>query len=272
MMVGAALLLLTSAAAVQGDGIRLEFDGQMQSRVVATSGAETALGPFTESETLLTDAGEVGGFALQKEVRDTVSDVFCEGRRTTLRGEAGSIVKEVEVTAYATRPRWLFVRVRYRNAGAAPLQVRGFTSHRYAFSPAVDRREPAFWSYQSASYEARPDWVLPLGAGYKRANYLGMNDSDYGGGTPVVDVWRRDVGLAIGHLELVPKLVSLPVERQKRGDARLALVLKRDATIAPGQSMSPARVHPELQQWDALWAWLESRKAFTQPAAAVGLD
>ena len=38
-----------------------------------------------------------------------------------------------------------------------------------------------------------------------------MNDSDYGGGTPVVDVWRRDVGLAIGHVELLPKLVSLPV-------------------------------------------------------------
>jgi len=36
--------------------------------------------------------------------------------------------------------------------------------------------------------------------------------------------------------------------------------------------MNPARVHPELQQWDALWAWLESRKVFTQPAVAVGLD
>jgi chromosome partitioning protein len=36
--------------------------------------------------------------------------------------------------------------------------------------------------------------------------------------------------------------------------------------------MNPARVHPELQQWDALWAWLESRKPFSQPAAAVGLD
>ncbi len=26
--------------------------------------------------------------------------------------------------------------------------------------------------------------------------------------------------------------------------------------------LNPARVHPELQQWDALWAWLESRKSF----------
>ncbi len=36
--------------------------------------------------------------------------------------------------------------------------------------------------------------------------------------------------------------------------------------------MNPARVHPELQQWDALWAWLESRTPYAQPAVAVGLD
>ena len=35
--------------------------------------------------------------------------------------------------------------------------------------------------------------------------------------------------------------------------------------------LNPARVHPELQQWDALWAWLESRTPFAQRAVAVGL-
>jgi hypothetical protein len=36
MTLGATLLVLASAAAVQGDGIRLEFDDHMRSRVVAT--------------------------------------------------------------------------------------------------------------------------------------------------------------------------------------------------------------------------------------------
>ncbi len=64
--------------------------------------------------------------------------------------------------------------------------------------------------------------MLPLEPGFTRGNDLGMNDSDYGGGTPVVDVWRRDVGLAIGHVELLPKLVALPIERReaRRRDAR----------------------------------------------------
>ena len=40
---------------------------------------------------------------------------------------------------------------------------------------------------------------------------MGMTASDYGGGTPIVDLWRRDCGLAVGHLEARPALLSLPV-------------------------------------------------------------
>ena len=229
------------AAAVQGDGIRLEFDDGMKSRVVATAGAARPLGPFTESETLETAAGEVGGFTLQSRGTDGVSDAFGQGRRTILAGRSGALVKEVAVTAYAGRPGWLFVQTRYRNEGTEPVQVRGFTSHRYAFEPGPGRGEPAFWSYQGASYESRPDWVLPVGPGYARDNDLGMNDSDYGGGTPVIDVWRRDIGLAIGHVELLPKLVALPVERAKRGDVMLSMRMKRERTLAPGEAMETIR-------------------------------
>jgi chromosome partitioning protein len=36
--------------------------------------------------------------------------------------------------------------------------------------------------------------------------------------------------------------------------------------------MNPARVHPELHQWNALWAWLESRRQYAQSTVAVGGD
>lgn len=39
-----------------------------------------------------------------------------------------------------------------------------------------------------------------------------MNDSDYGGGIPITSVWRKDMNVAVGHLAMVPKLVSLPTE------------------------------------------------------------
>jgi alpha-galactosidase len=249
-VIASTLLVLASAAAVQGDGIRLEFDEGMKTRVVATFGRETVLGPFTESETLLTQEGEARGFAFQAAETGPVADTLGEGRRTVVTGRAGSLVKEVEVTAYAGRPGWLFLRARYRNEGTTAVPLRGFTSHRYEFDPLPGAGEPAFWSYQSASYESRPDWVLPVKAGYSRGNYLGMNDSDYGGGTPVLDVWRPDVGLAIGHVELLPKLVSLPLERDKRGQARLALTMKRELTLEPGQSMETIRSFVAVHRGD----------------------
>ena len=61
---------------------------------------------------------------------------------------------------------------------------------------------------------------------------MGMNGSDYGGGTPVTCLWRRDAGLAIGHLEPVPQRVSLPVEK-KAGEntATVSLVKEFDAPV-----------------------------------------
>jgi 2-methylaconitate cis-trans-isomerase PrpF len=52
------------SAAVDGDGIRLEFDSRMCSRVVASFAGQEGLGPFEESETLLTAGGAIGDFAL----------------------------------------------------------------------------------------------------------------------------------------------------------------------------------------------------------------
>ena len=59
--------------------------------------------------------------------------------------------------------------------------------------------------------------MLPLKPGFNQENFLGMNAPDYGGGTPVVDVWCRDVGIGVGHVEMAPKLVSLPVTQPRPG-------------------------------------------------------
>jgi hypothetical protein len=56
-MLSLTLLVLSSIVQVQGNGLRLEFDRQMHSRVVATLGGEKTLGPFAESESLRTSAG-----------------------------------------------------------------------------------------------------------------------------------------------------------------------------------------------------------------------
>jgi alpha-galactosidase len=160
------------------------------------------------------------------------------------------VSKKVEVVAYPSRPNWLFLRVSYTNDGNAPLYVLGYTNSRYAIATDPAQKEPAFWSYQSASFESRPDWVLPLPHAFKRKNFLGMNASDYGGGTPLADVWRRDIGIAIGHVELVPKQVSLPVRRLADGHAELALLADQKVTLAPGESLETVRTFVAVHHGD----------------------
>ena len=76
----------------------------------------------------------------------------------------------------------------------------------------VEALDSVVWSLQPSSTAARMDWVLPVTKGFAKDNYLGMNNCDYGGGIPVVDLWQRDGGVAIGLFEPVLRMISMPVE------------------------------------------------------------
>src|SRR4051794_35848022 len=108
-MIGTTLLVLSAAVAiVQGDGIRLEFDQQMHSRVVEVGqSGEQVLGPFSDSETLKTPGGEAKPFAFTDRKQSKVNDSLGEGTRVSVIGRAGAISKQVDVTAYSRWPRWL---------------------------------------------------------------------------------------------------------------------------------------------------------------------
>jgi alpha-galactosidase len=66
---------------------------------------------------------------------------------------------------------------------------------------------------------------------------MGMSASDYGGGTPIVDVWRRHGGIAVGHLETKPQLVSLPL-RCAGGTVDLSMTAPLKRTLRPGETLS----------------------------------
>ena len=228
MVMSLALLVTPSFAAetarVDGKNIRVEFNAAMHSRVVAVLGGhERVVGDFAPSESIRVSGNGIADFSLQKQTREPVRDRLGAGFRTILTGTASSLKKTVIVTVYDQFPRMAFFDVEYTNTGTSDLPVNGWTNQHYSISASGSAAQPAFWSFQSGSYEKRPDWVLPLKPGFHQENFLGMNAPDYGGGTPVVDVWCREVGIAVGHVEMAPKLVSLPVEEQGQDRATVAV-------------------------------------------------
>lgn len=126
--------------------------------------------------------------------------------------------------------------VTFTNNGSKPVTVTAMETSR------ISLPGEKVWSLQPMTYEDRRDWVKPVEKGFHQDNYLGMNDTDYGGGTPVVSLWDAEKNISVGLVEPCLRTVSIPVTR--RGNITRA-VIRRDfeepVTLAPGESVSGYR-------------------------------
>lgn len=104
----------------------------------------------------------------------------------------------------------------------------------------IEAQDSIVWSFQPSSTEARLDWALPMKEGFEKKNYLGMNNSDYGGGIPMIDVWQRDGGYAIGLAEPLLRMISMPIEWKREGNT-ISMALRYDlpeaVTLAEGDTL-----------------------------------
>jgi len=226
-----------------GDSVMsLEFDWALRSRVVARQGRGCeplkALTDFEPSETLrLADGKRIDRFLILDNRRERVKDVHGRGTRHVLRGLAREgIEKQIGIVLYDRLPGFALTSVAYRNVGKEVATIEGWVNGAHVLKPTAGGALD-YWSFSGASHEDRRDWVQPVRPGFDQRNFMGMNASDYGGGTPVVDVWRRDYGLAAGHVETVPKLLALPLTMTAAG-ARIAVECDRTVTLAPGEGFS----------------------------------
>lgn len=229
-----------NVARIGDAALGLEFDGQMRTRLLARQGGATvAVTGFHASERLRVTGGRwIDGFALGEQAVDRVDGPHGAGVRHRLKGVSkDGVEKTVTVTFYERHPGLALLRVSYRNSGQTALPVEAWSNSGYTLLPA--RRAPSrgFWTFSGSSHADRRDWVQPLKDGFEQRNFMGMNSSDYGGGTPVADVWQPEHGIAVGHLDTVPRLVALPVRQVKAG-AALAIEFDQAVVLQPGQELA----------------------------------
>ena len=145
----------------------------------------------------------------------------------------GRTVKGLDVVVTSTPADGLTLRsVCFVNNGTKPVKLDAIET-----SPVcVEGTE--VWSFQPSSTADRKDWVLPVEKGFYQRNFMGMNDSDYGGGIPMVSLWTADGCKSVGLAEETLKAVSLPVRR--KGDLSFACIRQEFAqpvTLAPGEKL-----------------------------------
>ncbi len=147
------------------------------------------------------------------------------------------IAKQIRLKIYQNKPKLIIVNQEFKNISNDTILITGWN----ALSVKIPQpKDSLFWSFNGSSSEDRSDWILPVKKGFYKENYLGMNNSDYGGGIPVSALWRKDFGVAVGHTSLTPELVSLPIKYAKNNNkAELSINKKLLDTelLAPNQKI-----------------------------------
>lgn len=225
----------SDAAVARDTVLTIAFDRHLHTRLQAHG---KPLTPYQPSESLLLADGAVEDFVITGHQEQPITDArHGSGHQSVITGRSvGNLEKEVAVTFFDNLPGMAVLQTRYRNHGDATLQIAGWrnAAHELADAPG------GFWSFSGTTHTDRRDWVAPLAAGFNQRNSLSMDSSDYGGGTPVANIWRRDIGLAVGHVEPVVRSLDLPV-RKTAGGAHIAVESPQASTLAPGQTLTTER-------------------------------
>jgi alpha-galactosidase len=194
-----------------------------------------------------------------KEVRDFAMDLAhatssdashrlgARGKRIEITGKSKShpeIEKTVAVEVYDEFPRLALTTAAYRNVGNKAALLDQVISQQHRFNAQLaDPAVPPYrmWSFNGSSEQWGKDDVVLISKDFARANPMEQvmpGDPGTGGGIPVVAFWTATVGEAIGHIETLPLILSIPVQAASDQRIKAELELKPSSTLQPGATYS----------------------------------
>ncbi len=239
-----------------GDGsIRIAINEFMHASISClVNGKPVRLTRHASSEFLqLSNERRIINFRLADMAEAPTSGVHGTGKTLRIRGlSKEGIQKTVQYSVADRYPGFVTCAVTYHNQSDRSVTVKSWVngaSTIRAGSHGAGSAGTEFWCYSGGSYSDRRDWVQPVRPGFGQANFMGMTSSDYGGGTPIVDVWRCDAGLAVGHVEPVPKQVSLPVHAEQ-GAVEISITGEVNSELKPGEQFSTPLTFIAVHQGD----------------------
>jgi len=258
---------------LKSGALSIEVNEQMQTLIQSDSAPGSLMKRFQSSEFLVSNSDTFSSFKLISSSVNKLVSFAGDGRSYQYQGTANKngkiITKILTINTYHDFPGWAFYNVQYINAGSNAIVATKWVNHSYAIESKKDA--PDFWSFQASSTGERKSWILPVKAGFSQKNYQGMNDPDYGGGIPVLDIWRKDAGIAIGHTELKPQLVSLPV-RMDSSAAAVSIALNYTYEVAdtlhPGDTLNTFNTFVSVHKGDC-FNTLQNYAAFMKKKGIV---
>lgn len=199
---------------MEGGQVSVAVDSELR---VSIDGSE-----FLKRETFIGEGAK--GYAVQSHTGDGKT-------KLEVQGVNGTWLKTIR---FEIDNGLLRETVRITNSSQGTVQVKGWRLAQEQLK--VSQGIAA--AFLPGTYESRPDWIRTIKPGFKQKNYLGMNATDYGGGTPFVAAWTKAGGKAVALVDLAASMVSLPIEYSADGLVRMHIESNRSVSLKPGETLT----------------------------------
>ncbi|MGB5850151.1 MAG: hypothetical protein WBH40_16810, partial [Ignavibacteriaceae bacterium] len=187
---------------------------------------------------LVINGKDVYEFVLEKTELNKISNEFGEGKQLRLFGKAKIVVDKSEIEIekiltielYNNIPNAAITYVDYINLSDKPLKIDKVVGAFYT----LDRKltNPSKKSYDFSLFQGRGvDWGIDycnikLDSVYSATNFMGITNAHrdpQGGGIPVLDLWGKEMGMAIAHISNKPEFVNLPIQTLPDGRVQYSI-------------------------------------------------
>ncbi|MGZ4816892.1 MAG: hypothetical protein ACXVZV_15875, partial [Terriglobales bacterium] len=216
----------------------------------SSQGTLDDLNPTSKGAAVTVRGREVDDLSLDlasAKVTDAQGKIGKTGKRVEVSGTSTStgLQETLAIEVYDDFPAMAFSSAMFKNTGNSdvPLDRAVEQQHVLNANASDPQAQPyQMWSFHGSSEAWGKDDVMPISAKFSRANPMQQimrNDENMtGGGLPVVAFWTRNVGVAVGHVELLPLQLSLPVQTAPDGKVNVALTMDNPAVLKPGDTFS----------------------------------
>ena len=143
----------------------------------------------------------------------------------------------------------------YRNMGSQKIRIDTIFTQRLALKSQdpllAENGKYNLVSFQGGVNEWGRDYaVIDLEPGFSQDNFQGMHPTTkgeiIGGGMPFVDVWGKNMGVALAHLGKQPEWVSLPVRMNADNSVEMGITEIPDERLGLKKWLTPNEVYSTL--------------------------
>lgn len=201
------------------------------------------------SETAIVNGKPVDDFVAQSapKITDSSGWLGAQGRRMEFVSTSAStkLERTDTIEVYDDFPNLAVLSTAYKNASGADVKLDKVIAERLELDGSLadaKARPYQMWSFQGASVNWGNDEILPIPAKFAQENVMAAPvNHGHGGGIPVNAFWTRNVGLAIGHIEILPLVLTMPVRVGSDQRVEAAIELNDAAMLKPGESFAVPR-------------------------------